>query len=159
MKLEQYLYSPHIRPLNMIYLRLFDHKQINSNDIPTMHWTEFKDQLVQIHVAGQRIFSHQLCIWKKLHKVSVLIGMELIMRPKRIIKSKIPMFFWIISIEKPGRWSHHVNAKPTVQVFLSLIIGSNSNSYFYTHNLESKYYIKFLTLLNNFPNFLLYLTS
>ena len=45
-----------------------------------------------------------------LHEVSIFIGIELIMRPERIVKSKITMLFNIIGVEKASHVTDHIHA-------------------------------------------------
>lgn len=53
------------------------------------------------------------------------------------------MLLWVIGIEEPGGCPYHVDAKSTIEIFLSLVVGSNPYTNLDTH-LLSKYY----TLLN-----------
>ena len=59
--------------------------------------------------------------------------MKIIVRPERIVKSKIPEFLRLVWIEQTSGCANHVYAQSAIQVLLSLIVRSYPYPYFNTH--------------------------
>ena len=112
--------------------------QKDNSDILAMRCLEFKYPPCRRLTADQRIYHLWLCVKYEIHKVTPFICLELIMRPEGVVEGEVTMLtvFRIVCIKESGHGSLHIDAEPTVEVGLSLIEGSNSNSYFHTHKLR-----------------------
>lgn len=69
-----------------------------------------------------------------LHEISLLVRSELIMRPKTIVKSEVPILLRILKIKKLGRVAKHIDAELAVEFHFSSIEGSDSDTDLDTHH-------------------------
>lgn len=55
------------------------------------------------------------------------------MGPEGVVEGEISELFVIVLVEETGGGSDHIDAKLAVEGDFSLVEGSDSDSYFYTH--------------------------